>query len=167
MKFSEISATYGELLWHLAKFQRTIDTYNPINIQYNPIYPIYPNSFTQNSFTQIWRYWIILDIYGIIFGAALGGSLTCLNTFKQNRNCHIYIYVYIIFLYIPSLLSANAGIIIGVRGFPLREYFIPARLVRDQDGSENSSAAAAAAVAVAAAAPPIGILVIYKNMSDI
>ena len=23
--------------------------------QYNPIYPIYPNSFTQNSFTQIWR----------------------------------------------------------------------------------------------------------------
>ena len=42
---------------------------------------------------------------------------------------------------------------IGVRGFPLREYFIPARIALDQAGSENSSAAAAAVV-VAAAAPP-------------
>ena len=43
-------------------------------------------------------------------------------------------------------------IYIGVRGFPLREYFIPARIALDQACSENSSAAAA--VVAAAAAPP-------------
>ena len=80
-------------------------------------------------------------------------------------------YMFPLYIYIPHSYQLRLGYI-GVRGFPLREYFIPARLVRDQDGSENSSAAAAAAavaaaVAAAAAAPPIGILVIYKNMSDI
>ena len=75
-----------------------------------------------------------MDIYGILVGNILA----------------IFIKMLAIFINI-----------VGVRGFPLRDYFIPARLVRDQDGSENSSAAAAAAVAVAAAAPP------HRYISDI
>ena len=55
------------------------------------------------------------------------------------------------FLYIPHSYQLRLGYI-GVRGFPLREYFIPARIALDQASSENSSAVAAAAVA--AAAPP-------------
>ena len=66
-------------------------------------------------------------------------------------------FIYYIFYYIFY--------IIGVRGFPLQEYFIPARLALDQACWENSSAAAATAAAavVVVAATPLGILVKYKK----
>ena len=66
-----------------------------------------------------------------------------------------------------------------MRGFPLREYFIPARIALAQAGSENSSAAAAtAAAAVGAAAavaqpclllqllPPAELAVLSRQISD-
>ena len=46
------------------------------------------------------------------------------------------------------------GVFIGVRGFPLWEYFIPARLALGQACWENSSAAVVAAAAVVVTAAP-------------